>query len=63
MAKTNADMIREMSDDELDEFLGKAIFCGGLIERECTSSMCHGCKLPFCQNIKGWLKEEVADNE
>lgn len=57
--KTNADRIRAMSDEELECFLSRAMFCGGLIAREESSYLCKGCRLPFCQNIKNWLKEEA----
>ena len=45
---TNADRIREMSNEELEQLINKAKFCGGLIERESTSEECHGCKDGFC---------------
>ena len=56
---TNADRIREMSNEELEQLINKAKFCGGLIERESTSEECHGCKDGFCCDVKGWLQSEV----
>ena len=55
---TNADRIREMSNEELEQLINKAKFCGGLIERESASEECHGCKDGFCCDVKGWLQSE-----
>lgn len=60
---TNADKIRNMTNDELEYFLNTAVMCGGLIRSESTSSNCRGCKLPFCQNIGNWLNEEVIETK
>ena len=31
---TNADKIRQMTDEELENLLNKAVFCGGLVRSE-----------------------------
>lgn len=62
--KTNADRIRSMSDEELEEFMQKAVFCGVLIGREESSKECRGCKLPFCcadRKYMKWLQSEVEE--
>ena len=55
---TNADVIRNMTDEELYNFIEKAKFCGGLVVRESTSAECRGCKLGICCNVLQWLKSE-----
>lgn len=60
--QTNADRIRSMSDEELDEFMQKAVFCGGLIAREESSAECRGCELPFCsRKYIEWLQSKVEE--
>ena len=48
---TNADRIRNMTDEELHKFINRAIYCGGLIINEQSSKLCQGCKYPFCQDV------------
>lgn len=59
----NADRIRAMSDEEPDEFMQKAVFCGSLMAREESSAACRGCGLPFCSVVGReyieWLQSEV----
>ena len=59
---TNADKIRNMTDEELFNLIGKIKFCGGLLATEHSSVECRGCNLPFCcpgnADMK-WLKKEV----
>lgn len=57
---TNADRIRAMSDEELENLLNKAVFCGGLVRSEQSSAECKGCSYPFCSPGKyvEWLKRE-----
>lgn len=42
--ETNADRIRNMSDEELACVIEKIKMCGGLIRTETTSAECSGCK-------------------
>ena len=61
---TNADKIRNMTDEELFNLIGKIKFCGGLVATEHISLECIGCKFPFCclDNIgMQWLKKEVVE--
>ena len=62
--KTNADKIRAMSDEELEILLNKAVFCGGLVRSESSSTECVGCSYPFCypQRFIEWLKKEAKEN-
>lgn len=55
---TNADYIRNMSDEELYNLIEKAKMCGGLIRAEESSKECHNCKDGFCCNVKKWLQAE-----
>lgn len=60
--QTNADRIRSMSDEEPNEFMRKAVFCGGLIAREESSAECRECELPFCSGkYIEWLQSEVEE--
>lgn len=58
---TNGDKIRNMSDEELENMLSKAVFCGGLIRSEQASAECKGCSYPFCcpERYVKWLKREI----
>lgn len=59
---TNAEKIRNMTDEELFNLIFKIEFCGGLLATEHSSSECRGCKLPFCcpgNAVMQWLKKEV----
>ncbi|MEE1255583.1 MAG: hypothetical protein UHN47_03605 [Lachnospiraceae bacterium] len=58
---TNADRIRGMTDEELENLLNKAVFCGGLVRSEQTSAECKGCSYPFCspERYVEWLKKEI----
>ena len=58
---TNADRIRNMSDEEFYVMFNKIKFCGGLITREESSLECRGCKEPWCCDILRWLKTEVNE--
>ena len=61
---TNADKIRNMTDEELFNLIGKIKFCGGLLATEHSSSECVGCKFPFCCHGNAdmqWLKKEVVE--
>ena len=60
---TNADKIRNMSDEELYNFIEKIKMCGGLIRTEETSSECRGCSDGFCCNVLQWLQSEVEGSE
>lgn len=62
---TNGDKIRSMSDEELENLLNKAVFCGGLIRSEQSSVECRGCSYPFCcpQRYIEWLKREVIQTD
>lgn len=56
--KTNAERIRNMTDEELYNLIEKAKMCGGLLRAEESSSECRGCKDGFCCNVLQWLKSE-----
>ena len=58
---TNGDKIRNMSDEELENLLNKAVFCGGLVRCEQTSAEFKGCSYPFCcpERYVEWLKKEI----
>lgn len=58
---TNTDKIRNMTDEELELLLNKAVFCGGLIRSEQSSDECRGCEFPFCQAERYivWLKRRI----
>ena len=45
---TNADKIRNMTDEELFNLIGKIKFCGGGDATEHRSSESIGCKFPCC---------------
>ena len=60
---TNADRIRNMNIAGLKIFIERAIYCGGLISEEKSSSLCRGCQYPFCQDIEAWLQAEVKEGE
>lgn len=60
---TNADKIRNMTDEELFNLIGKIKFCGGLLATETSSKECVGCRLPFCCcgiADMNWLKSEAV---
>lgn len=57
--QTNADRIRNMSDDELACVIEKIKMCGGLIRTETTSAECNGCKDGYCCNVMQWLQSEA----
>ena len=57
--KTNADRIRNMSDEELACVIEKIKMCGGLIRTETTSAECNGCKDGYCCNVMQWLQSEA----
>lgn len=56
---TNADRIRNMSDEELACVIEKIKMCGGLIRTETTSAECSGCKDGYCCNVMQWLQSEA----
>ena len=56
---TNADRIRNMSDEELACVIEKIKMCGGLIRTETTSAECSGCKGGYCCNVMQWLQSEA----
>ena len=56
---TNADRIRNMSDEELACVIEKIKMCGGLIRTETTSVECNGCKDGYCCNVMQWLQSEA----
>lgn len=56
---TNADGIRNMSDEELACVIEKIKMCGGLIRTETTSAECNGCKDGYCCNVMKWLQSEA----
>lgn len=59
-SKTNADRIRNMSDEELACLIEKIKMCGGLIETERSSYECKGCKDGYCDdNVRQWLQSEA----
>lgn len=58
--QTNADRIRNMSDDELACVIEKIKMCGGLIRTETTSAECNGCKDGYCCNVMQWLQSEAG---
>lgn len=57
--QTNADRIRNMSDEELACVIEKIKMCGGLIRTETTSAECNGCKDGYCCNVMQWLQSEA----
>ena len=58
--QTNADRIRNMSDEELACLIEKIKMCGGLIETERSSYECKGCKDGYCDdNVRQWLRSEA----
>lgn len=58
--QTNADRIRNMSDEELACLIEKIKMCGGLIETERSSYECKGCKDRYCDdNVRQWLQSEA----
>ena len=57
--ETNADRIRNMSDEELACVIEKIKMCGGLIRTETTSAECNGCKDGYCCNVMQWLQSEA----
>lgn len=57
--QTNADRIRNMSDEELACVIEKIKMCGGLIRTETTSAECSGCKGGYCCNVMQWLQSEA----
>ncbi len=59
---SNGDMVRLMTDDELEKLFQKALFCGSLLAANCTSTECFTCRLPFCSDIKLWLRLD-ADSQ
>lgn len=59
--KTNADMIRGMRNDELEELINKIKECGGHIARETSSEACVGCNRGICGNVREWLESEVSE--
>ena len=56
---TNAERIRNMSDEELACVIEKIKMCGGLIRTETTSAECSGCKDGYCCNVMQWLRSEA----
>ncbi len=56
---TNADRIRNMSDEELACVIEKIKMCGGLISTETTSAECYRCKDGYCCNVMQWLQSEA----
>ena len=60
---TNADRIRNMSDEELACVIEKIKMCGGLIRTETTSAECNGCKDGYCCNVTQWLQSEAEQEE
>ena len=56
---TNADRIRNMSDEDLACVIEKIKMCGGLIRTETTSAECNGCKDGYCCNVIQWLQSEA----
>ena len=62
--RTNADQIRAMSDEELEEFMQKVVFCSILAKRDESTAECRGCKMPFCcteRRYIEWLQSEVEN--
>lgn len=57
--KTNADRIRNMTDEELYELIKKAERCGGLLITETSSFECRGCRGGFCCDVMQWLQSEA----
>lgn len=57
--QTNANRIRNMSDEELACVIEKIKMCGGLIRTETTSAECNGCKDGYCCNVMQWLQSEA----
>lgn len=58
---TNGDKIRNMTDEELENLLNKAVFCGGLVRSEQSSAECKGCSYPFCspERYAEWIAEAL----
>lgn len=56
---TNADRIRNMSDEELAYDIEKIKRCGELIRTGMTSNECYGCKDGYCCNVMQWLQSEA----
>lgn len=54
---TNADRIRNMSDEELTEFIKDGFKCG-TVTGSGNYSICIGCNKPYCADVLQWLKTE-----
>lgn len=59
---TNGDIVRSMSNDELEKLFQKAVFCGSIKAYDCTSEECRGCTLPFCVDIGLWLSLQMDNS-
>ena len=63
---TNAEKIRSMKDEELENFIFMLLNCGVNIARETSDIGCRGCVFPFCEvgiknRVINWLKSEVEE--
>ncbi len=58
--KTNADAIREMSDEELAEFLRKTVWEEGANLFDCGDCVC-ACPCAECPTYLQWLKSEAKE--
>lgn len=63
--QTNADRIRNMTDEELSSFLNDTVFEDGqnmfLCEDYVGTSACDGCKCGDCKAYLHWLRKEVEE--
>ena len=61
---TNADKIRNMTDEELSEFLGEMVDHAFCSETGCKIKRAGFCRYPYfgCdENALAWLKQEAHD--
>lgn len=58
--KTNADVIRGMSDEELAKFLRRTVWEEGANLFDCADYTC-GCACEECPTYLQWLKSEVEE--
>lgn len=60
IVRTQADRIRNMSDEELAELIDKVEFCKGKVLEECEPEECNDCA-GCCSNTLAWLQSEVKE--
>ena len=64
---TNADKIRTLTDNELEDLIEKIINCVTMVENNIPDLNCRKCNLPFCDPrsgvVKEWLQAEYRQPE